>query len=329
MSVPGLLANLSLPIFGAPLFIVSDPGLVIAQCRAGIVGCFPALNARPQSQLSSWLYGIAEELDDARSRGEAVAPYAVHLIAHPSNVRQAEDVAVCARFSVPLVITSLGMPTDIVAAVHSWNGLVFHEVATLRDAQAAMQAGVDGLILVCAGAAGHAGALSPFAFVDEVRAFWEGPLVLSSAVSTGRGVLAAQIMGADFASLGSRFIATEEARAAEGYKAMLRDSRAAAIVPAPLVGGASGDVLARSLDGSLNGASLVMEPDPSSPADGARPWRDSQGVGSITEVLPVALLVQRLRSEYLAARSARIRIAAAPSVAASFEEPSSRGARAS
>ncbi len=314
MSVPPLLAGLTLPVVGAPLFIISDPGLVIAQCRAGIVGSFPALNARPQSQLASWLYGITTELGEARDRGEKVAPYAVNLIIHPTNTRQDQDLEVCARYKVPIVITSLAAPTKVVPAVHDWGGLVLHDVVSVRHARKAIDAGVDGLVLVCAGAGGHAGTLSPFALVDEVRQFWSGPIALSGAIASGRSILAAQVMGADFAYMGTRFIATTEARAAEGYKAMLVDSRAADIVTTPVVSG----LPANFLRGSLKEAGL--DPDrPAGPAFGtgafgageAKVWRDvwsaGQGVGAIVDVMPVALVVARLRAEYQAARTAMFR----------------------
>ena len=311
MSVPPLLATLALPVIGAPLFIISDPGLVIAQCRAGIVGSFPALNARPQSQLASWLYGITTELGEARSRGEKVAPYAVNQIIHPTNARLGQDMEVCARFKVPLVITSLGAPHDIVPMVHGWGGLVFHDVTTIRHARKAIESGVDGLILVAAGAGGHAGTMSPFAFVEEVRQFWSGPLALSGAIVSGRSILAAQIMGADFAYIGTRFIATDEARAADGYKAMLVDSNAADVVYTPAVSG----IPANFLRGSLARASIDPDGPPAvgSPlrSDEAKVWRDvwsaGQGVGAIREVMPVGVLVARLQVEYRAARSALFR----------------------
>ena len=308
MSVPAPLASLSLPLFGAPLFLVSEPGLVIAQCRAGIVGCFPALNARPPSQFASWLYSITSELGEARVRGERVAPYAVNQIVHASNIRLGHDMETCARFKVPIVITSLGAPATIVPAVHDWGGLVFHDVTSVRHAQKAIEAGVDGLILVAAGAGGHTGALSPFALVEEVRRIWHGPIVLAGSIATGRGILAAEIMGADFASMGTRFIATVEAQAAEGYKAMLVGGSAADIVTTAAVSGTPANFLRESLaqagvDAGAAGGSLGM--------DEAKAWRDiwsaGQGLGSIDEVLPVAVLVAGLRAEYRAARSALFR----------------------
>jgi nitronate monooxygenase len=318
MSVPPLLAGLTLPVIGAPLFIISDPGLVIAQCRAGIVGAFPALNARPQSQLASWLYGITAELDEARGRGERVAPYAVNLIIHPTNTRQEQDLETCARYEVPLVITSLGEPSAVVSAVHGWGGLVFHDVTTVRHARKAVEAGVDGLILVCAGAGGHAGSLSPFALVDEVRQFWRGPVALSGAISSGRSILAAQVMGADLAYMGTRFIASAEARAAEGYKAMLVDSRAADIVTTPAVSGLPANFLRPSLEKA--GFDAAEPDDPQNSSFGttgeAKAWRDvwsaGQGFGEIRDVPPVALIVARLRTEYQGARAAMIRTGIVP-----------------
>lgn len=334
MPVPALLADLAMPIIGAPLFIISDPGLVIAQCRAGIVGSFPALNARPQSQLASWLYGITSELEEARARGERVAPYAVNQILHPSNPRLDQDMEVCARYRVPLIITSLSGPGAIVPVVHAWGGLVFHDVVSVRHARKAIEAGVDGLILVCAGAGGHAGALSPFAFVEEVREFWPGPIALSGAIATGRSILAAQLMGADLAYIGTRFIATTEARAGEGYKAMLLDSKAADIVYTPAISG----VPANFMRGSL--AKAGFDPEalplpgkaPSFADDEAKVWRDvwsaGQGVGSITDVASTSLVVARLRSDYYAARSAGIRLGHPATPAPEAATPAAVGARA-
>ncbi len=328
MTLPALLADLTLPVIGAPLFIISDPGLVIAQCRAGIVGSFPALNARPQSQLASWLYGITTELDEARARGETVAPYAVNQVIHASNARLEQDMEVCARHRVPLIITSLGAPTAIVPLVHAWGGLVFHDVVTVRHARKAVDAGVDGLILVAAGAGGHAGALSPFAFVEEVRDFWDGPIALSGAIATGRSILAAQIAGADLAYMGTRFIATTEARAGEGYKAMLLDSKAADIVYTPAISG----VPANFLRGSL--ANAGWDPDDLPPHDSSSPafgsddvklWRDvwsaGHGVGAINDVAPTALVVARLKAEYYVARTASLRLGKAASQATTAAQP--------
>lgn len=274
MSLPALLADLVLPVVGAPLPIIADPGLVVAQCRAGIVGVWPALNARSASHLSNGLDEITKDVKEARLRGEPVAPYAISHVAHASNARLQQDLEVCGRYGVPLIITSMALPAALLPAVHEWGGLLFHDVTGPREARAAVEAGVDGLVLVCDG--GRAGALSPFAFVEAVRDFWEGPIVLAGEIGTGRSILAAQIMGADLAAVGSRLMATTEARAAEGYKVMRRE----------------GD------------PSLAME------AGGTEPCKQTPGVPG--EIAPTALVVAQLRSEYYAARSARIRLGGAP-----------------
>lgn len=311
---PALRGRLSLPVIGAPLFIISNPDLVIAQCRAGIVGAMPALNARPKELLDEWLARIREELDAAAARPGAppVAPFAVNQIVHGSNDRLDHDLAVCARHRVPIVITSLRAPGDVVREVHGWGGLVFHDVTTLRHAEKALEAGVDGLVLVAAGAGGHAGTLSPFALVAEVRRIYGGTVILSGAIATGRGILAAQAMGADLAYMGTRFIATAESNAAPGHKEMIARSRAADILYTPFFTGVPGNYLRPSV------AAAGLDPDALPARDktamdystnrGPRPWRDiwgaGQGVGSITDAAPPAAeVVARLRAEYDAARA--------------------------
>ncbi|MGG5808632.1 NAD(P)H-dependent flavin oxidoreductase [Falsiroseomonas sp. CW058] len=302
---PALQARLSLPVIAAPMFIVSHPELVIAQCRAGIIGSFPALNARPKEELDRWLTRIGAAL------GPDDAPFAVNQIVHHSNDRLGHDMEVCARHRVPVVITSLRAPGEVVRAVHGWGGLVFHDVTNLRHAEKALEAGVDGLILVAAGAGGHAGTLSPFALVAEVRRIFAGPLILSGAITGGRQVLAAQAMGADLAYIGTRFIASAEANAAEGYKRMIIESSAADILYTPCFTGVPGNYLRPSI------AAQGLDPDSLPPADKTkmsfgsdhvRAWRDiwgaGQGVGSITDAPPAAEIVARLKREYAEARAA-------------------------
>ena len=244
-----LAGRLSLPVIGAPMFIVSTPPLVLAQCKAGVVGSFPALNARPESQLDEWLDQITRELAQfqAANPQRKVAPFAVNQIVHASNQRLEHDVGLCVKYKVPIVITSLRPPAEVVSAVHSYGGLVFHDVINLRHAQKAAEQGVDGLIAVCAGAGGHAGLLSPFALLKEIRSFFSGAVILSGAMSTGADVLAAQAMGADLAYLGTRFIATTEANANPEYKKMLVDSGADDIVYTPVFSGVSGNYLRGSI----------------------------------------------------------------------------------
>ena len=316
MALPDNLArNLRIPLVGAPMFIVSVPDLVVAQCTSGIVGSFPALNARPQERLEEWIVDIKSRLAAfAEVNPEApVAPYAVNQIVHASNTRLMEDMETCVRHEVPIVITSLRPPGDVVDAVHSYGGLVFHDVISLRHAHKAMEQGVDGIIAVCAGAGGHAGPLSPFALVKEIRREFDGVLILSGAMSSGGDILAAQAMGADLAYIGTRFIATSEASAPDDYKQMIVSSKAADIVYTPLFTGVHGSYL----KGSIENAGL--DPDNLPDADksamnfasatksGAKAWRDiwgaGQGVGSIDDVLPTRDLVLRIASEYDAARA--------------------------
>jgi nitronate monooxygenase len=313
MAIPAVMqGRLTLPAIGAPMFIVSGPELVIAQCKAGIVGAFPALNARPPEMLEEWILRIKRELAEFEAaKGLKAAPFAVNQIVHGSNERLAHDVEVCIRQQVPILITSLRPPEDVVKAAHSYGGIVFHDVISIRHAEKALEQGVDGLILVCAGAGGHAGTLSPVALVSEVRRFYDGTIVLSGAISTGRGILAAQAIGADLAYIGTRFIATEEANAKNEYKAMLVEHAAKDIVYTNAISGVHGNYLRPSL------VAAGLDPD-NLPEGGKdkmnfaagrrnRPaaWRDiwgsGQGLGSITDVPPVAELVARLRREYHAA----------------------------
>ena len=316
MPIPALLADtLRLPVIGAPMFIVSNPELVIAQCTAGIVGSFPALNARPAAELGTWLTRITAALDAFRAAhpGAKVAPYAVNQIIHHTNDRLEHDLALCERFRAPIVITSLRAPDEVVPRVHAYGGLVFHDVINVRHAKKAIAAGVDGLILVCAGAGGHAGTLSPFALVPEVRDIFVGTIILSGAITRGEQVLAAQAMGADLAYVGTRFIATTEANAVDGYKKMIVDSAAADIVYSDHFSG----VLGNYLRGSI--AAMGLDPD-NLPAgdrstmkfgsDGSsklKAWRDiwgaGQGVGSIDSIRPTAEVVDRMLQEYEAART--------------------------
>ncbi len=310
MTVPAVLQNLRLPVIGAPLFIVSTPDLVIAQCKAGIVGSFPALNARPQSLLAEWLDRITTELADhtAKNPHAPAAPFAVNQIVHRSNPRLMDDLEACIRFRVPITICSLGAREDVYAAVHAYGGLALHDVINVAFAKKAVEKGADGLIAVAAGAGGHAGALSPFALVQEIRQFFAGPLALSGAIATGGAVLAAQAMGADFAYVGSAFIATEEAGAVPAYKQMIVESHAADIVYTDHFSG----VPASYLKSSVRAAGF--DPD-HLPAEGAtmdfgresRAWRDiwsaGQGIGAVDAVVPVADLVARLEREYRAARA--------------------------
>lgn len=307
MPIPATLRkNLRLPVIGAPMFIVSNPELVIAQCRSGIIGAFPALNARPQGALDEWLTRIRAEL----AADPLAAPFAVNQIIHPSNERLEHDMALCVKHTVPLIITSLAAPTAIVPHVHAYGGKVFHDVISVRHAQKALEAGVDGLILVCAGAGGHAGTLSPFALVGEIRKFYDGPLALSGAMASGSAILAAQAMGADFAYIGTRFIATREANAADDYKQGVVAATAADIVYTPYFTGVHGNYLKRSIVAAGLDPNALPERDKSAmdfgAASGAKAWRDiwgaGQGVGNIDEISPVAELVARFEQEYRTAR---------------------------
>jgi nitronate monooxygenase len=312
MPLPGVLARLPLPIIGAPLFIISNPKLVIAQCKAGVVGAMPALNARPAEQLDDWLAEITEALaaHDKSNPQRPAAPFAINQIVHKSNDRLEHDLQVCAKYKVPIVITSLGARTDVNEAVHSWGGVVMHDIINNFFAKKAVEKGADGLIAVAAGAGGHAGVKSPFALIQEIRQWFDGPVALSGSIASGGAVFAAQAMGADFAYIGSAFIATDEARASEGYKQMIVDSSSDDIVYSNLFTGVHGNYL----KGSIRAAGLdpdhLPESDPSKMnfggAGSAKAWKDvwgcGQGIGAIERVQPAAELVDRIAREYRVAR---------------------------
>mgnify|MGYP001263270146 CR=1 FL=1 len=312
MGIPASLnRNLRLPVICAPMFIVSNPDLVVAQCRSGVIGAFPALNARPQELLDDWLIRIRAAL----AADPDAAPFAVNQIIHPSNERLAHDMALCVKHEVPLIITSLSAPTAIVPPVHAYGGLVFHDVISVRHAEKALEAGVDGLILVCAGAGGHAGMLSPFALVGEIRRFYDGPIALSGAITSGSAILAAQAMGADFAYIGTRFIATREANAAEAYKGAIVESSAGDVVYTPYFTGVHGNYLKKSIVAAgLDPENLPFR-DKSAMSFGgasdAKAWKDiwgaGQGVGTIDDVRPAAEVVDRMYQEYRAAKAALCR----------------------
>jgi len=310
MPLPAVLQNrLSIPVVGSPLFIVSGPELVIAQCKAGIVGSFPALNARPVELLDKWLERIKNELDDHEQKtGKKTAPYAVNQICHHSNDRLMQDMAICVKHKVPIIITSLRAPTEVVKATHSYGGVLFHDVINIRHAKKAAEEGVDGLILVCAGAGGHAGTLSPFALVPEVRAWFDKTILVSGSIAHGGSVLAAQAMGADLAYLGTRFIATTEANADQRYKQMLVETAAQDIVYSNLFTGVHGNYLAPSITAAGLDPANLPEADKSKMNFGSggnmekKAWKDiwgaGQGVGQIHEIVPTADVVAKLKREY-------------------------------
>jgi|TARA_B100001093_G_scaffold30686_1_gene26539 nitronate monooxygenase len=306
--------RLSVPVVGAPLFIISNPDLVIAQCKAGVVGSFPALNARPIEELDKWLTRIKAELaeHDAANPENLSAPFAVNQIVHNSNDRLMQDVELCVKHEVPVIITSLGARPEVFEAIHSYGGICLHDVINNRFAKKAIEKGADGLICVAAGAGGHAGTLSPMAFIQEVREWFDGPVLLSGAISTGDGVLAAQAMGADLAYLGSAFIATEEANAAEGYKNGIVENASNNIVYTNLFTGVHGNYLRPSIEAAGLDPDDLPESDPSNMNFGSggsskqKAWKDiwgsGQGINAVKAVLPAGKLVARLRTEYDAAR---------------------------
>ncbi|WP_375548730.1 nitronate monooxygenase family protein [Oceanicaulis alexandrii] len=309
-----LKGKLRLPVIGSPLFIISNPKMVIAQCKAGIVGSFPALNARPQSQLDEWLDEISSELDSYNKANPdaPAAPFAVNQIVHRSNDRLEADLASCEKYKVPLVITSLGAREELNQAVHSWGGETMHDIINIKFAHKALEKGADGLIPVCAGAGGHAGTLSPFGLVSEIREFFDGPIALSGSISTGAGVLGAQAMGADYAYIGSAFIATEEARASEAYKQSIVDSTAEDIIYSNLFTGVHGNYLRKSVEDAGLDPDNLPESDPSAMNFGsggntdAKAWKDiwgsGQGVGAVKKVQTTGAYVSDLQAQYEAAK---------------------------
>ncbi len=314
MSIPKHIKdNISIPVIGAPLFLVSGPDLVIAQCKAGIIGSFPALNARPQHVLEEWIVRIKTELAEYQEQNPdaKVAPFAVNQICHASNDRLMQDMETCVKHEVPIIITSLRPPAEVVEAAHSYGGLVFHDVISVRHAKKAAEQGVDGLILVCAGAGGHAGALSPFALLREVKEWFDGTVILSGSLGDGHSVASAIALGADFAYLGTRFIATEEANADPEYKKMLEDSAASDIVYSSLFTGVLGNYLKPSIKNAGLDPENLPDADKSSMNFGSggntdsKAWKDiwgsGQGIGAIKDSPSVAQLVERIESEYIQA----------------------------
>ncbi|HJV43683.1 nitronate monooxygenase family protein [Caulobacter sp.] len=316
MALPPILRDrLRLPVIASPLFIISNPDLVIAQCKAGIVGSFPSLNARPISQLDEWLARITEELAayDRAHPDAPSAPFAVNQIVHKTNNRLEEDIELCVKYKVPVVITSLGAREDLNQAIHSYGGITLHDVITDRFARKAIEKGADGLIPVAAGAGGHAGTLSPFALIQEIRQWFDGPVALSGSIACGRSILAAQAMGADLAYIGSAFIATEEANAVEGYKRAIVEGQADGIVYSNLFTGVHGNYLRSSIVAAGLDPDNLPQSDPSKMSFGsggnqeAKAWRDiwgsGQGIGAIKEVLPAAELIARFAAEYEQAKA--------------------------
>lgn len=317
MSLPeSISSRLRLPVLCSPLFIISNPDLVIAQCKAGVMGSFPSLNARPLSQLDEWLHRITEELAawDRDHPDQPSAPFAVNQIVHKTNDRLEEDLALCEKYKVPLVITSLGAREDVNKAVHGWGGIVMHDVIDDRFGRKAIEKGADGLIAVAAGAGGHAGRLSPFALVQELRQWFEGPIALSGSIANGRSVLAAKAMGADLAYIGSMFIASEEARADQAYKEMIVGSNASDIVYSNLFTGVHGNYLAPSIERAGMDPANLPESDPSKMSFGSggssksKAWKDiwgcGQGIGAVDAVRPASEMIERLAVEYHAAEAA-------------------------
>ena len=309
MTLPAVLSKLRIPVVGAPLFIVSNPQLVIAQCTSGVVGSMPSLNARPAEQLDEWLAEITETLAawDRQHPDRKAAPYAINQIVHKSNDRLDHDMQVCAKYKVPVVITSLGARTDVNDAVHAWGGIVLHDIINNFFAKKAVEKGADGLIAVAAGAGGHAGVKSPFALIQEIREWFDGPLALSGAISTGGGVLAAQAMGADLAYIGSAFIATEEARASDAYKQAIVDGTSDDIVYSSLFTGVHGNYLKPSIRNAGLDPDNLPESDPTKMNFGGgegskKAWKDiwgcGQGIGAVKAVTPTAQFVDRLAQEY-------------------------------
>ena len=311
-NLPGALAHLPFPAIASPLFIISNPKLVIEQCKAGIVGSMPALNARPAEQLEEWLIEITETLAayNKANPDKPSAPFAINQIVHKSNDRLEHDMAMCVKYKVPIIITSLGAREEINEAAHSYGGVVLHDVINNKHAHKAIEKGADGLIAVAAGAGGHAGVKSPFALIQEIRQWFNGPVALSGSIATGDAILAAQAMGADFAYIGSAFIATHEARAAEGYKQAIVESNSDDIVYSNLFTGVHGNYLAPSIRAAGLDPENLPESDPSKMnfgGDAKKAWKDiwgcGQGIGAINAVVSTAELVAKMRSQYMAART--------------------------
>ena len=315
MALPSVFSTLRLPVVGSPLFIISNPKLVLEQCKAGVVGSMPSLNARPASQLDEWLAEITETLAawDRANPDRPAAPFAINQIVHKSNDRLDHDMQMCAKYKVPIVITSLGARTDVNDAIHSYGGVVLHDIINNFFAHKAIEKGADGLIAVAAGAGGHAGVKSPFALIQEIRQWFDGPLALSGSIATGGAVLAAQAMGADFAYIGSAFIATHEARASDAYKQAIVDGNSDDIVYSNLFTGVHGNYLKPSIRAAGLDPDNLPESDPSKMSfgggEGSKPkawkeiWGCGQGIGAVTEVTSTAALVARLKREYDEARA--------------------------
>jgi len=310
--LPPVLANLPFPAIASPLFIISNPKLVIEQCKAGIVGSMPALNARPAEQLEEWLIEITEALDayNKANPDKPAAPFAINQIVHKSNDRLEHDMAMCVKYKVPIIITSLGAREEINAAAHSYGGVVLHDIINNKHAHKAIEKGADGLIAVAAGAGGHAGVKSPFALIQEIRQWFDGPVALSGSIATGDAILAAQAMGADFAYIGSAFIATHEARAADAYKQAIVDSNSDDIVYSNLFTGVHGNYLAPSIRAAGLDPENLPESDPSKMnfgGDAKKAWKDiwgcGQGIGAIQSVQSTADLVAQFKAQYQAARA--------------------------
>ena len=309
--LPPVLQNRAFPVIGAPLFIISNPKLVIAQCIAGVIGSMPSLNARPASQVDEWLAEITEGLAawNQANPDQPAAPFAINQIVHRSNDRLEHDLEMCAKYKVPIVITSLGAREDVNQAVHGWGGVVMHDVINNRFANKAIEKGADGLVAVAAGAGGHAGPKSPFALVQEIRQWFDGPLALSGAIATGDAILSALAMGADFAYIGSAFIATQEARAADAYKQTIVDCNSDDIVYSNLFTGVHGNYLAPSIRAAGLDPDNLPESDPSKMnfgGDAKKAWRDiwgcGQGIGAIDRIEPAAEMIARMKAQYQAAR---------------------------
>ncbi|MDR2309900.1 MAG: nitronate monooxygenase family protein [Brucellaceae bacterium] len=316
MALPDILKNhLRLPVIGAPLFIIANPALVMAQCKSGIIGAFPALNARTPEQLDEWLAEITEGLQSYNQQHpeQPAAPFAVNQIVHRSNLRLQQDLELCIKYKVPVVISSLGAVPEVNAAIHSYGGIVLHDVINNRHANSAIRKGADGLIAVAAGAGGHAGTLSPFALMAEIREWFDGPVALSGAISSGSAILAAQAMGADLAYIGSPFIATKEANAVDAYKEMIVQSSAKDIVYSNYFTGIHGNYLRQSIEATGMDPDHLPEADPSKmdfqkATTGAKAWKDiwgcGQGIGAVKEILPAGQLVERWIEQYKTAKSA-------------------------